>query len=76
MVVPTLIGGILSANINNGHYLGLIATAAIPIDLADSLYPNFKSDGNISPAGWAAAYVVVVAISLAVLALRYRGDEG
>ncbi len=76
MVVPTIVGGVLAENINNGHYLRLMAVAAAPIKVAQALYPDYSDRGNLSPSAWTLTYVVVVAVSLLVIAWRYRGDEG
>ena len=76
MVVPTIVGGVLSNNINNGHYARLLAVPAAPIKVTQALYPNYRDPGNLSPGAWAITYFVVVAVSLAVIVWRYRGDEG
>lgn len=76
MVVPTIVGGVLAANVNDGHYLRLMAIAAAPIKVSQALYPNYTDRGNLSPSAWTLTYLVVVAVSLLVIAWRYRGDEG
>ena len=76
MVVPTIVGGVLAENIDNGHYLRLMAVAAAPIKVSQALYPNYTDRGNLSPSAWVLTYLVVVAVSLFVIAWRYRGDEG
>ena len=73
MTVPVIVGGSLSSGLNRPDFL-LLATAAIPIHVAESLYPGFEGDG-VSTAAWALAYFVVVAGCLGVLVRRYRAVE-
>jgi ABC-2 type transport system permease protein len=73
MTVPVIVGGSLSDGLERPGLL-VIATAAIPIHVAESLYPGFEGDGP-SAAAWALAYMVVVLGCLAVLIRRYRAVE-
>ena len=41
LIVPTIVGGILSNNIEHGENLRLMAFAAVPIHAAESLYPVY-----------------------------------
>ena len=76
MVVPTIVGGVLANNINNGHYLRLMAIAAAPIKVTQALYPDYTDPGNLGPGAWTLTYFIVIACSVGVIAWRYRGDEG
>jgi ABC-2 type transport system permease protein len=76
MVVPTLVGGTLAANINNGHYLRLMAFAVAPIKVDQSLYPDYTDMSNIGIGAWTLTYFIVIAVSVLVIAWRYRGGEG
>ena len=49
MVVPTIVGGVLAENVNDGHYLRLMAIAAAPIKVSQALYPNYTDRGNLAP---------------------------
>jgi ABC-2 type transport system permease protein len=73
MSVPAIVGGSLADGLERPN-LVLLATVAIPIHVAESLYPDFEGDGA-SAAAWALAYVIVVAGCLAVLVRRYRAVE-
>ncbi len=75
MVVPTLVGGTLSENVQNGHYLRLMALPAAPLKVVQGLYPGYTDNGNLSPGAWTLSYAVVLLLSFAVLVWRYRGDE-
>ncbi len=72
--VPTVVGGVLGSATNHLGF-GLLAFAAVPIEVATSLYPGYTS--NVSgPGGWATDLVVVMAISLGIIIWRYRGETG
>ncbi|HEU0193020.1 MAG TPA: ABC transporter permease subunit [Gaiellales bacterium] len=76
MTVPTIVGGVLAANLQSGHYLRLMAIVAAPIKVTQALYPGYTDRGNLGPAAWTITYLAVIAVSAAILAWRYRGDEG
>ncbi len=76
MAVPTLVGGFLAQAVQNGHYLRLLALPAAPIKVVQAIYPGYFDPGSLSPSAWTISYLVVVALSLLVIAWRYRGDEG
>jgi len=76
MTVPTIVGGVLAMNLQSGHYLRLMAIVAAPIKVTQALYPGYTDRGNLGPAAWTITYFAVIAVSAAILAWRYRGDEG
>ena len=76
MVVPTSSAGCSAANVNDGHYLRLMAVAAAPIKVSQALYPDYSDRGNLGPSAWTLTYLVTWRCSLLVIAWRYRGDEG
>jgi ABC-2 type transport system permease protein len=76
LIVPTIVGGILSDNIQNGENLRLMAFAAVPIHTAESLYPVTQDIGEPSNTAWVATWLGLLAISALVLVWRFRGDEG
>lgn len=54
----------------------VIALPAIPVILAQRMFPNQEDLQEISTTVWLAAYLVVCGISLLVLLMRYRRADG
>jgi ABC-2 type transport system permease protein len=74
LVVPTLIGGVLSHALNM-RFLRLLALAPAPIRAGQGLFPNYSDPGNIGPWVWGATSVEVAVVAIVVLILRYRGEQ-
>jgi ABC-2 type transport system permease protein len=75
LIVPTIVGGILSNNIDNGGNFRLIAFAAVPIHVAEALYPVTPDAGDPSNTAWVTVWLVLLAASALLLIWRFRGDE-
>ena len=75
LIVPTIVGGILSNNIEHGDNFRLIAFAAVPIHTAEALYPVSPDPGDPSNTAWVLSWLVLIALSALVLVWRFRGDE-
>ena len=75
LVVPTIVAGILADNLENADNLRLLAFAAVPIHTARNLYPDSPSVGDPTDTAWALTWLVLIALSVLVLAWRFRGDE-
>ena len=75
LAIPTIVGGVLAhaLNVNN---LRLLAFAAVPIQAARGLYPDYSDRGHISAGLWAATSVELMVVAVAVLAIRYGRDTG
>ena len=73
--MPTIVGGILSNNIEHGENLRLMAFAAVPIHVAESLYPVTPDPGDPSNTAWVMSWLALIAVSALVLVWRFRGDE-
>jgi hypothetical protein len=58
------------------RWLRLLAFAAVPIQAARGLYPNYTDEGHISPWVWASTAVELMVVAIAVLAIRYGRDTG
>jgi hypothetical protein len=55
--------------------LVLMAFAAVPIHVAESLYPVTPDPGDPSNTAWVTSWLVLIALSALVLVWRFRGDE-
>ena len=75
LIVPTIVGGILSNNIEHGDNFRLIAFAAVPIHVAESLYPVTPDVRDPSNTAWVTSWLALIAVSALVLVWRFRGDE-
>jgi ABC-2 type transport system permease protein len=76
LIVPTIIAGILSNNLENADNLRLFAFAAVPIHMARNLYPDSPTIGDPTDTAWALTWLALIVVSVLVLAWRFRGDEG
>ena len=63
-------------NLQNGHYLRLMAIVAAPIKVTQALYPGYTDRGNLGQRRGRSPTVAVIAVSAAILAWRYRGSRG
>lgn len=75
LIVPTIVGGILSNNIEHGENFRLMAFAAVPIHTAEALYPVSPDPGDPSNSAWVLVWLGLIAVSALVLVWRFRGDE-
>jgi ABC-2 type transport system permease protein len=75
LIVPTIVGGILSNNIDHGQNFRLMAFAAVPIHTAEALYPVSPDPGDPSNTAWVLVWLGLIAVSALVLVWRFRGDE-
>ena len=75
LIVPTIVGGILSNNIEHGENFRLMAFAAVPIHTAEALYPVSPDPGDPSNSAWVLVWLVLIALSALVLAWRFRGTR-
>ena len=75
LAIPTMIGGVLAHALNE-RYLRLLAVAAVPIQAARGLYPDYTDAGHLSAGLWAATSVELIVVAIAVLAIRYGRDTG
>jgi ABC-2 type transport system permease protein len=75
LAIPTVIGGVLAHALDE-RWLRLLAFAAVPIQAARGLYPNYTDEGHISPWVWASTAVELMVVAIAVLAIRYGRDTG
>lgn len=72
LVASSAISGVLAGLGADDHAL-LVALPAIPVILAQRMFPSADPDGLlVATSNWIAAYVVVCAVSALVLLLRYR----
>jgi ABC-2 type transport system permease protein len=75
LIVPTIVAGILVDGLENVDNLRLLAFAAVPIHTARNLYPDSPTTGDPSDTLWALTWLALIAVSMLVLAWRFRGDE-
>ena len=75
LIVPTIVGGILSNNIEHGENFRLMAFAAVPIYTAEALYPVSPDPGDPSNTAWVLVWLGLIAVSALVLVWRFRGEE-
>lgn len=74
LVGATAAAGTLD-EIGGPGWVDTLRLSTIPAELGARLYPGADSDSDVPIAGWAAAYVVVVLVAVAVLARRFgRAD--
>jgi ABC-2 type transport system permease protein len=75
LLIPTIVGGVLSDALNE-RYLRLLTFVAAPIKVGQSMFPNYTDRSGVESGWWAAVTIAVCLVSAAVLAVRYRRDEG
>jgi ABC-2 type transport system permease protein len=75
LAIPTVVGGVLAHALNE-NYLRLLAFAAVPIQAARGLYPDYSDRGHLSAGLWAATSVEIMVVAIVVLAVRYGRDTG
>ena len=75
LAIPTIVGGVLAHALNE-NYLRLLAFAAVPIQAARGLYPDYSDRGHITAGLWAATAVEIMVVAIIVLAVRYGRDTG
>jgi hypothetical protein len=75
LIVPTIVGGILSNNIEHGENFRLMAFAAVPIHTAEALYPVSPDPGDPSNTAWVLVWLGLIAVSALVLVWRFWGEE-
>jgi ABC-2 type transport system permease protein len=74
LVVPAVIGSVLGNALDAPH-LRLLAFAAAPIHAAEGLYPGYSDPQNIGPWLWGLTTCAIALLAVAVLAVRYLGEE-
>jgi ABC-2 type transport system permease protein len=75
LIVPTIVGAILADSLARGHYLRLLAFAAVPIQTSRGLYPHYRDHGHVSAEAWALTCLAIALAAALVLAWRYRGGQ-
>jgi ABC-2 type transport system permease protein len=75
LIVPAVVGGILSDALDGAERLQLLALPALPVHAARALFPGGLEGEPLGASDWLGACAAAMAIALAVLAWRYREVE-
>jgi hypothetical protein len=75
MVVSSVVAGIISHENASATWPQAFVLPAVPILLAQHLFPGVQPADELSGSGLALSYAVIVSVSTAVIWLRYRRAE-
>ncbi len=75
LIASSATGGVLVEGLGADSSAQLLALPAIPIVLAERIFPDGDDLVGVGTAGWLLAYAAVCVVALAVLLFRYRGSD-